>query len=413
MAAVVSGFGDPGAVMAAADDLRRASSVAEDAHALVERARPELWRGAAADAFTTAARATLPEARGVADTLLAASGTLTRYVAAQREAQSGYDNAQADFDRAASALKSNPLDIFAAAHLVQSRLAGFGALGRLQEAAAIAADELRAASGEAADGNPWYNPFGWGLDKEDPHDRASKDIMDDDAFDSDDVAQGQIGDCFLLAPILSLLNSDGGDDFIRENVRWDEDKKGFWVTLYSGGEPEEVFVQDVYGQGARQKDWEWWFLSGDKPSIAALYESAYREKYGYYDLDDGGISSDAMELITGKPVTEIANSDYSGLSSSEYQGLREVLNDGGQVTLSSPRSGDHQLTVTDTAGNTREVEIVTQHSYVVTRIDEDGNVWLRNPWGPGNSADGGGEFRVSAEDATSLFWRAASTNVTQ
>ena len=120
-----------------------------------------------------------------------------------------------------------------------------------------------------------------------------------------------------------------------------------------------------------------------------------------------------MELITGKPVDEIKTSDYSGLSSSEYQDLREVLNDGGQVTLSSPRDGDHQISVTDAAGNTRDIEPVTQHSYVVTRIDEDGSVWMRNPWGPGNSADGGGEFRVSAEDATSLFWRAASTNVTE
>lgn len=409
----MSGFGDPGAVMAAADDLLRASSAAAGAQGVAKRARPEVWMGAAADAFTASATKTTAPAQRLEDALRAASGTLRRYAAAQREAQSNFDHAQADFDRSARAVRSNPLDIPAALTLVQSRLAAFGALGRLQEAASIAAEELRAASGEAADGNPWYNPFGWGLDEEDPHVRVSKEIMDDDSFDPDDVSQGQIGDCFLLAPIISLLNSDGGDDFIRENVRWDDDKGGFWVTLYSGGKPEEIFVKDVYGQGAKQKDWEWWILSGDKPSIAALYESAYREMHSYSDLDDGGTSSKAMELITGKSVTEIANLDYSGLSSSEYQGLRDVIDDGGQVTLSSPRSGEHQISVTDAAGNTRDVEIVNQHSYVVTRIDADGSVWLRNPWGPGNSADGGGEFRVSADDATSLFWRAASTNVTQ
>ena len=40
---------------------------------------------------------------------------------------------------------------------------------------------------------------------------------------------------------------------------------------------------------------------------------------------------------------------------------------------------------------------------------EYGNMML---WGPGNGADGGGEFRVSADDVSDLFWRGTSTNVT-
>jgi hypothetical protein len=295
---------------------------------------------------------------------------------------------------------------------MQSRMAAFGAIGRLQQAAATAADELRAASGEDGDARPWWDPFGWFNDAEDPDERVSDNILDDDTFDPEDVGQGGIGDCFMLSSIVSLLSTDGGDDFIRDHVRWDPDKNGYWVTLYKNGEPTEVFVEYVFDNGAKQNDWQWGIFGGDKPSIAALYEAALRQEYGY-DFIDGGVPAEAMEIITGHPVDTIENDEHTGLSESQVDELRDVIDDGGQVVLSSPRDGEHHITVTGEDGSTREVEIVTTHAYAVTRIEADGSVWVRNPWGPGNSADGGGEFRVSAEDVADLFWRAASTNVTE
>jgi hypothetical protein len=406
----VSGLGDPAAVGGAADDLRRASASVERADALVRGIKPELWRGAAAEAFTSAATATLPKTRDLADSLLAASGTLTRYAAAQHEALSSSDEAQSDFDQATQALRGNPLDALAAAKLVRSRVAAFSAVGRLQQAASAAAAELRAHVGEEGDGQPWWDPFGWFTESEGPDERVSESIFDDDAFDPDDVGQGSIGDCFMLSSIGSLLSSDVGDEFIRDNVRWDSEKEGFWVTLYSDGEPQEVFVDHVYSHGARQEGWDWLIFNGDKPSIAALYEAAISQEHGYGYLD-GGVPADAMEMITGQTVDVIENSDYSGLDSSQVDDLRDVLDEGGQVVISSPRSGDNQITVTAPDGDTREIEVVNTHSYVVTRIDADGSVWMQNPWGPGNGADGGGEFQVSPGDVENLFWRATTTNV--
>lgn len=413
----MSGFGDPAAVSSASDALKRAASTAEQARALASRAQPEVWRGRAADAYLSASRETLPSAARLSDALDSASGTLDRYAAVQRELQADYERAQADLDRSVAALKRNPLDVAAGLTAAGSQLAGLGALGQLQQAAAAAAGELRALTHEDGDddgGHPWWDPFGWfteDRDPDDPDQRVSNNVLDD-AFTSDDVAQGQIGDCFALSSIVSLLNTDGGDDFIRDNVRWDADKKGYWVTLYENGKGEEVFVDHVYGKGARQKDWEWFIFSGDKPSIAALYESALQSKYGYQYLE-GGQSWEAMEKITGREVTQQANEDYSGFSSRQVDSLRDVLEAGGQVTVSSPRGGEHTLTVEAPDGSTRQVDLVTQHSYVATKIEADGSMWVRNPWGPGNSADGGGEFKVSAEDVAKVFWRSASTNVTQ
>lgn len=409
---MVSEFGDPTAVDGAATALRQGARAAENARAQAAKARPDLWQGAAAEAYSAAVDKTLPETLSIADALDAASGTLSRYAVVQREAQSSFAGAQADFDHAAKALRANPLDVPAALTVAKAGFAALGAQGKLQQAAATAAEELRSALGEDGDARPWWDPFGWFNDEEDPDEHVSDNILDDDSFDPDDVAQGSIGDCFMLSSIVSLLNSDKGDEFIRDHVRWDADKQGYWVTLYSNGEPEEVFVEYVFDNGAKQSDWDWFIFSGDKPSIAALYEAAMRQEYGY-DFLDGGQPYEAMEIITGHDTEVVANNDYSGLDSDQVDDLREVITDGGQVVLSSPRSGDHHITVTDADGTSREVEVVTGHSYVVTRIDANGDVWMRNPWGPGNSADGGGEFRVSSDDVADLFWRATSTNITE
>jgi uncharacterized protein YukE len=410
---VVTTFGDPGAVAAAAGDLRRGSGLADRARSLVRDARPELWQGAAADAYAAAARATLPNVERLGDALGSAAGTLERYAAAQREAQGGYEDAVADFDREARSLRANPLDVSAAFGAARARMAAFGALGRLQEAASIAADELRSAMGEDAGARPWWDPFGWFNDPEEPDERVSEGILDDDAFDPDDVAQGSIGDCFMLSSIVSLLNTDGGDEFLRDHVRWDPDKNGYWVTLYPNGEAEDVFVEHVYDDGARQSDWQWGPFGADKPSIAALYEGAISQLPAHgYDYLDGGYPDDAMSLITGKPVESVANENHYGLSTRQVEDLRETIDGGGQAVVSSPTGGEHRITVEGPDGDSREVEIVTGHSYVVTRVEADGSMWVRNPWGPGNGADGGGEFRVSADDVPTLFWRSASTNVT-
>ncbi|WDG17910.1 C2 family cysteine protease [Microbacterium sp. Clip185] len=409
---MVNAMGDAGTIAAAAERLRAATDAVTDAVSLGRSASADGWQGEASAAFSSARSDAADTTARLATAYSRAASTLEWYAEHIRSVGADYDRAVAAYDRAADAVRSNPFDLGAYGAAVGARLDAFAALGAHQEAAARAAAELRAAAGQDAEGNAWWDPFGWFTgDESEPDQPVTESITDDDAFDADDVAQGQIGDCFMLSSIVSLLGTDGGDDFIRDNVRWDADREGYWVTLYENGEPKEVFVDNVFGHGARQSDWEWFLFSGDKPSIAALYEAALREEYGY-DFLDGGIPADAMEIITGRDVTVTENDSYAGLTAEQLAPLRENLEQGGQVVISSPRSGDHTITVEAPDGSTREVDIVSTHSYAVTRIEEDGSVWMRNPWGPGNSADGGGEFRVSADDVAALFWRATSTNVT-
>lgn len=52
-----------------------------------------------------------------------------------------------------------------------------------------------------------------------------------------------------------------------------------------------------------------------------------------------------------------------------------------------------------------EVDVVGGHAYMVERIDDDGGVWVRNPWGQGNGADGGEVFRMDADEFARIFGR--------
>src|SRR5699024_4875147 len=133
--------------------------------------------------------------------------------------------------RAADAVRSNPLDVSAVFSAAQARMSAFAAIGQLQQAAQTAASELRAASGEEADSWPWWDPFGWFTDEEEPDERVSEDIMDEHAFDPFAVVQGNIGDCFLLSTVVSLLQTEVVQYFIREHVRREEDEGGYSVTF--------------------------------------------------------------------------------------------------------------------------------------------------------------------------------------
>jgi len=58
------------------------------------------------------------------------------------------------------------------------------------------------------------------------------------------------------------------------------------------------------------------------------------------------------------------------------------------------------------------VDLYGPHSYAVSGIEADGSVWVMNPWGTGNPADGGGPFLVSAADFDLYFGNVGSSGST-
>lgn len=121
-------------------------------------------------------------------------------------------------------------------------------------------------------------------------------------------------------------------------------------------------------------------------------------------------------LLTGQDATDYRR-DVSGAQGWDFDTLRADLADGGHLVASTPvvavGGEDPQVAVTrhDPSGElvADTVSIKGPHSYTVVDVETDGSVWLINPWGEGNPADGGGSFRVSTQDFDRLFHDVASS----
>lgn len=122
---------------------------------------------------------------------------------------------------------------------------------------------------------------------------------------ADEVSQGGVGDCFLLASLaaISVKNPDVLTKMIRQHKR----TQATWVSFYENGKPVLVGPVDnlfpVYkkdGQSAFAKP-----IGGPPPpKWPLIIEKAYTIKFrgsSYAELNTGGLPSDSMTHITGRP----------------------------------------------------------------------------------------------------------------
>lgn len=61
--------------------------------------------------------------------------------------------------------------------------------------------------------------------------------------------QQAIGDCLLLATLQAYSQSEDGRQLLRDNIRLNDARDGFIVTLYDNGQPVDVNVTDYYTNG--------------------------------------------------------------------------------------------------------------------------------------------------------------------
>ena len=258
-----------------------------------------------------------------------------------------------------------------------------------------------------------------------------------------DANQRGIGDCYLLATLQGYSRTEEGQQKLRDQVRWDEGKGCFVVTLYDNGKPVDVDVDDYYSDGTKDTQ--------RRPTLMSIYERAYGKHFGFSDLDDGGNpEKDGMEVVSnadahhvdtwgargwlgiplptedhkyddrewkdikdsvenGKPVVGLTNGDFS---------------DDGTVNAASDTNGDGKIDTKnpgshgeapDEEGKYRLVggdydqdpETDKQaHAYTVVDVDDE-YVTLRNPWGindtPNDGRKAGGLIRVTREDYEKHF----------
>jgi uncharacterized protein YukE len=396
--------GDAAAVAATAEALefreQRALGVGDG---LVQARSDVAWSGAAHDGFAAHAdrlhertRALATTSGGVGDVLRGYAEALARYEAQAAQAGTAVSDA---LSAVQAAVRDGREPFTGLVGLARARLARQRVAESAEAAAAEAAARIDALVGTLADAE----------EEQAQADREVGDgVLDDASWDPDDVVQGSIGSCYLLSSVMGLMRTDDGDALLRENLRWDPVAGGYWVTLYPDGDAREYFVAAVYGHGVTDR------TAGDRVGIASLYEAAVGQHLGYPDLNDGGYPEDAMRLVTGGDARSYTTSstwwnpfddefdDHRGRIADALAGGAAVTADtGGRSTAQ-----DLEVQVAGASGTTtRTVSVAGGHAYMVERVDDDGGVWVRNPWGAGNSYDGGDAFRLSPAQFAEVFGR--------
>ena len=381
--------GNPAAINAAATVFRASSTAHEDASQRVADLAVDGWGGDAATKFASSRTRLQEPAATLADDLEDVATALNGYADALTTAQQDYDAAVADWHAENDHLKDWPIDVF-------SRFRRQGAYDRAEDAMVDARDaaEVAAAAIQAATRDvDLSEPFVWFTNTPPPGVPVSGDLLGDGAFDHlDGVDQRDLGTCWLISGVLALMQTDAGDAFLRQNVVWDEAAGGYWVTLYGPEGPTKYLVKDVFEGYTAQ--------GNGQPSIAALYEAAVAQHMTFTDLE-GGYSYEGLALITGQDVERLPVTDPTAISTT----ATTLAAGGTAVGGIYDDVQDIPVSVTDPSGQTvtTTVDLVAPHAYAIERIDPNGTVWVRNPWGPGNSADGGQLIGLTQEQYTQYF----------
>jgi hypothetical protein len=200
--------------------------------------------------------------------------------------------------------------------------------------------------------------------------------------DPNDVSQGGIGDCGVMASLSAVAKSD--PETLKKGIR-DNGDGSYTVTLYekkpwyqpwgSDLNKREIRVTPDFpttnGQMQFAKPGD---SNGTKQELwPALYEKAYAQMKGDYSKIQGSNPSDVMEAITGKSST------WETPSKDSLKKIDEKLKAGDAVTVSSIEDDAAKGKAPFQNGT-----LVANHAYSVVGVDTNkGTVTLRNPWGEG------------------------------
>ncbi len=228
-----------------------------------------------------------------------------------------------------------------------------------------------------------------------------------DGVNYDDVIQGSIGDCYMVAAFSAVAHSDPKaiENAIKDNgdgtytVRFYEKTSSYSTTsrpveiTIDGDLPTSGGSSSKYANGRDRK--ELW---------VGLLEKAYAQwKGGYEQVGNGGISGDVMQALTGKSYR------YTSLSYSSADTVFSQIKAGaaaGKPMAAGTHGQDSGVDYTGTG-------VYAWHAYTVLgAVEENGvkYVQLRNPWGqsehnPGGVSDGknDGIFKMAMPDFMKLY----------
>ncbi|ABX05491.1 MAG TPA: WXG100 family type VII secretion target [Herpetosiphon sp.] len=203
----------------------------------------------------------------------------------------------------------------------------------------------------------------------------------------DDVKQGQLGDCYLMAGTAAIANTR--PDIIRNAIR-DNGDGTYTVTLY----PEEgvsgffgmrskvevtVTNEFVHSKGSGALGYAQ--LSDEFEIWPMLVEKAYAQHKGGYANIVSGNAGEFMAILTGN------DSSHTDVEDVDFADLKSRLDNGAAITAGTPDS----LT-------NKPAGVHADHAYVIKSIDPTNKtVTLYNPWGYDHPTITFDEFKANYE----------------
>lgn len=205
-------------------------------------------------------------------------------------------------------------------------------------------------------------------------------------IDINDIKQGSIGNCWLMATMIAIANKK--PHAIARLIKQRNKKRGLYdVTIYikKNGRniPQVITVNDRFPVGDKPpRAHETGDKEGKKEELwVMLIEKAYAVYLGSYQELKGGHSYKAMEALTGNKASRHRINKIRNIS----RFIRNKLNSNTILIASSSKSKIRERSSEDGIADTEKFGSFNllqteNHAYVIKRI-ESGKVKLYNPHG--------------------------------
>lgn len=228
------------------------------------------------------------------------------------------------------------------------------------------------------------------------------DVIQDDPLTPGEIQQHSIGDCWLIAVIMAMMENEEGRQLLRDGVRYDPETQSYQVRLFILGVETWVTVTNPVADAAT--------ITGGGYGIVSLYEAAILEFFGH-GLLENDTSMLAISVIGDEYPHGYRRVDFGPIDAkiSDDAVASGGSADGGISVALTPDDFNGQstscvvATPDPSAGHgTIPIQILANHAYEVVDI-QNGMIGLRNPHGQGNPLDGAadnvdGVFYISQED---------------
>jgi hypothetical protein len=213
-------------------------------------------------------------------------------------------------------------------------------------------------------------------------------LFSSDGPSIDDIAQGQVGDCYFLATLASIAKID--PERIRQSVVNFGDGT-FGVRFFKNGVATYVRVDgDLPTYSPTSPAYVKFGAEGSM--WAPIIEKAFtyfRKGSGTYSSISSGLMGEVFADF-GVTYSSIGN-NQSADAASFVQQIKNLVDAGKSVTAACYQTGGANM--------------ITSHAYTVVSVDDSGNVTVRNPWGMDgySSTDGADDGYVTLTPAQAFI----------